>query len=147
MLLMLLGAVALVVAVAFAFAVAVAVTDIRLTSLIRPIRLYMRKRVPKARHRKGTFVALLRKLLLLVCKSRIRLELASSNIVCMFLHMVSRSRHDACLVLLVRKIRIQALLRRHGKNTQDGHNNQQHQRELKWLQNIQIIIMAGGRNY
>ena len=36
---MLLGAVALAVAVAFAFAVAVAVTDIRLTSLIRPIRL------------------------------------------------------------------------------------------------------------
>ena len=38
MLLMLLDAVALAVAVAFAFAVAV--TDIRLTSLIRPIRLY-----------------------------------------------------------------------------------------------------------
>ena len=39
---LLLGAVALAVAVAFAFAfaVAVAVTDIRLTSLIRPIRLY-----------------------------------------------------------------------------------------------------------
>ena len=40
LLLMLLGAVALAVAVAFAFAVAVAVTDIRLTSLIRPIWLY-----------------------------------------------------------------------------------------------------------
>ena len=40
LLLMLLGAVALAVAVAFAFAVAVAVTDIRLTSLIRPIRLH-----------------------------------------------------------------------------------------------------------
>ena len=39
---LLLGAVALAVAVAvaFAFAVAVAVTDIRLTSLISPIRLY-----------------------------------------------------------------------------------------------------------
>ena len=37
MLLMLLGAVALVVAVAFAFAVAV--TDIRITSLIKTIRL------------------------------------------------------------------------------------------------------------
>ena len=37
---LLLGAVALAVAVAFAFAVAVAVTDIRLTSLIRPMRLY-----------------------------------------------------------------------------------------------------------
>ena len=37
---MLLGAVALAVAVAFAFAVAVAVTDIRLTSLIRPIWLH-----------------------------------------------------------------------------------------------------------
>ena len=36
LLLMLLGAVAVAVAVAFAFAVAVAVTDIRLTSLIRP---------------------------------------------------------------------------------------------------------------
>ena len=40
LLMLLLGAVALAVAVAFAFAVAVAVTDIRLTSLIRPIRLY-----------------------------------------------------------------------------------------------------------
>ena len=40
LLLMLLGSVALAVAVAFAFAVAVAVTDIRLTRLIRPIRLY-----------------------------------------------------------------------------------------------------------
>ena len=38
LLMLLLGAVALAVAVAFA--VAVAVTDIRLTSLIRPIRLY-----------------------------------------------------------------------------------------------------------
>ena len=37
---MLLGAVAVAVAVAFAFAVAVAVTDIRLTSLISPIRLH-----------------------------------------------------------------------------------------------------------
>ena len=40
LLMLLLGAVALAVAVAFAFAVAVAVTDIRLTSLIRPIRLH-----------------------------------------------------------------------------------------------------------
>ena len=40
LLMRLLGAVALAVAVAFAFAVAVAVTDIRLTSLIRPIRLH-----------------------------------------------------------------------------------------------------------
>ena len=40
LLMLLLGAVALAVAVAFAFAVAVAVTDIRLTSLIRPKRLY-----------------------------------------------------------------------------------------------------------
>ena len=42
LLMLLLGAVALAVAVAFAFvfAVAVAVTDIRLTSLISPIRLY-----------------------------------------------------------------------------------------------------------
>ena len=38
LLMLLLGAVALAVAVAFAFAVSV--TDIRLTSLIRPIRLY-----------------------------------------------------------------------------------------------------------
>ena len=38
LLMLLLGAVALAVAVAFAFAVAV--TDIRLTSLIRPIRLH-----------------------------------------------------------------------------------------------------------
>ena len=38
LLMLLLGAVALAVAVVFAFAVAVAVTDIRLTSLIRPIR-------------------------------------------------------------------------------------------------------------
>ena len=43
LLMLLLGAVALAVAVAFPFAVAVAVMDIRLTrltSLIRPIRLY-----------------------------------------------------------------------------------------------------------
>ena len=40
LLMLLLGAVAVAVAVAFAFAVAVAVTDIRLTSLIRPIRPY-----------------------------------------------------------------------------------------------------------
>ena len=37
LLMLLLGAVAVAVAVVFAFAVAVAVTDIRLTSLIRPI--------------------------------------------------------------------------------------------------------------
>ena len=40
LLMLLLGAVALAVAVAFAFAVAGAVTDIRLTSLIRPTRPY-----------------------------------------------------------------------------------------------------------
>ena len=52
---LLLGAVALAVAVAFAFAVAVAVTDIRLTSLIRPIRLYPSLSFGEYNSRRGSF--------------------------------------------------------------------------------------------
>ena len=52
---LLLGAVALAVAVVFAFAVAVAVTDIRLTSLIRPIRLYPSLSFGEYNSREGSF--------------------------------------------------------------------------------------------